>query len=189
MKKWSFTLAVLVLFLPLMLSCQNVVNATNNLTNDTKDLDNTKNSNFNSDIETNVTECLEQMPVILLSLAPELELKLREDYCQFIGGKLEDIKVYGYVGSYSGCEVITIGHYPMYVTLAYWSIEVAGCNIVFTAGGSCPMVYKDSKFYGLAESYDTGLITKEDVYNIGLRVGLDFPNAGPEPKVLSYVES
>jgi len=114
-------------------------------------------------------------------LDPALELKIREDFLQFLADtyekngnelNLEQVWVLRYYGNFSGCEVVFM-RTPYAVPDMEMShvIAAAGYHIIFLgfADYQTVSVYKDSKFYTLGEAYGLGLITKADVYNIGKR--------------------
>ena len=119
-------------------------------------------------------------------LDPAIELKMREDFRQFLveeypdtEWKLEEIWVQLYFGNYSGCEVAYMGCYLIYAEGSH-PIEVAGYTIVFSTWHEAH-AYKDSKFYTLKEAYDAKLITKKDVYNLGVHIDPSFTERHLKP--------
>jgi len=142
MKKAVFILVSAVMLISL-LSCQNTV------VSDTSIPDNVK---------------------IPDNMDPALAMKIREDYWQWFrennpsrGERLEAFWVERYVGNYSGCEIIYV-HTPFDQIDGFWAEEIAG--YIFWVNGNPALVYKDSKFYSIAEAYDKGLLTKTDVCNL-----------------------
>ena len=80
-----------------------------------------------------------------------------------------ELSIRSYLGNYSGCEIIRINDGRDH-TDAIRPVEIAGYVIQF--GSSQIMwAYKDHNFYTLKEAYDAGLITKDDVYAIGAKIG------------------
>ena len=121
------------------------------------------------------------------SLSSAAVLRMRKDYLKMIKPplpqgleyKLKDIWVQKHFGTFSGCEVVYMGSCLGY-TNAECPVEIAGYMIVFPNSKEV-YAYKDSKFYTLKEAYNAGLITKEDVYEIGKQVGIGFADEYPTP--------
>jgi len=117
-------------------------------------------------------------------LDSKIVMQMRKDYRkhlikEFRFSKLEDIWVQQYFGSYSGCEVVYMGANFAH-TDAERSVEIAEYTIVFCDGREV-YAYKNSRFYTLKEAYDKGLLTKEDIYEIGKLVGVEFAEQYPNP--------
>lgn len=116
------------------------------------------------------------------NLDSAIVLKMREDFQTFLIDwlgesyrdefTLDTIHIQQYFGSFNGCEVVYMGS-DLQHTDALRPVEVVDYTIVFPSGQEV-YVYKDSAFYTVKEAYETGLIPKEDVYNIGLLSGIDF---------------
>jgi len=123
------------------------------------------------------------------TLDSELELKMRKDYQQYLiaidgspeNWKLEDIGVQWYYGNYSGCEVVYMWCATLPYTLMIRNVEIAGYTIVFGTGQEA-YAYRNSEFYTIKEAYDAKLISKNDVYNIGMKLNSDFAERNPKPK-------
>ena len=123
------------------------------------------------------------------TIDPVVALKLREDYRQHLIDlygenykdefTLEKIWVQQYFGNYNDCEVVYMGCNLSYTEEAR-SVEVAGYIVVFPSGQEV-YAYKNSKFYTIKEAYDTDLITKENVYEIGKQVGIGLTEEYPDP--------
>ena len=103
---------------------------------------------------------------------------MREDYVRFLeetnphddGWDIDKARVVAYYGNYSGCEIAYMDCFQAY-TQAIRSVEVAGYSLTFGNGQEL-YAYRDSQFYTIQKAYDAGLLTKQDVYNIGTKVGL-----------------
>lgn len=120
-------------------------------------------------------------------LAPELVLQIRKDYMQLQLDHyrqhdddeiyeyyanlihLKDIWIFAYIGNYSGCELLYMADLRPIGGL--YIIEIAGYIIAFARE---PYVYKDTKLYTLEEAFDAGFITKEGIYEIGMKVDRAF---------------
>jgi len=127
-------------------------------------------------------------------LDPALELKIREDFLQFLvdtywtnGNELnlEQVWVLGYYGNFSGCEMVHL-RTPYLIPdmdILCMIIAAAGYHIIFPgfADYHAVSLYKDSKFYTLGEAYGLGLITKADIYNIGKQLDSSFTERYPKP--------
>jgi len=92
----------------------------------------------------------------------------------------EDLFISWYYGNFGGCEVVMIDGDDISYTTAYRPVEVAGYTIVF-ASGEPVWVYKDGQLFTVKEAYDTGVISKSDVYTIGEKVDSDFTSHYPTP--------
>ncbi|MCL2281199.1 MAG: hypothetical protein FWC25_00870 [Dehalococcoidia bacterium] len=131
------------------------------------------------------------------TLDSELELKMRKDYQQYLIGlygesedwnNLGDISVLWYGGNYSGCEVVYMRDKRIYIVLPILppfnyarKVEIAGYTLAFTTSQEA-YAYKDSIFYTIKEAYDANLITKNDVYSIGLKIDPYFAERNPKSK-------
>ena len=120
----------------------------------------------------------------LEDLDPELALKVRKDYMQYLGSSmseftLEDIKVSQYYGNYNGCEAVRMSS-PLVHDAAQHSDKIAGYVFRFSCHNSEIYMYKDSNFYTLKGAYYQGLISKEDVYAFGQRSPI-FLEENPNP--------
>lgn len=110
-------------------------------------------------------------------LSPSIELQMREDFASFLREeyphtewKIDRISVQHFFGDFSGCEVVYMRcDVPYIQTLV--PVEIADYTIVFPNGQPL-YAYKNSNFYTIKVAYDTGLITREDVYAIGNMCGL-----------------
>ena len=92
----------------------------------------------------------------------------------------EDLFISWYYGNFAGCEVVMIDGDNIDYTDACRPVEVAGYTIVF-ASGEPVWVYKDGQLFTVKEAYDTGVISKSDVYTIGEKVDSDFTSHYPTP--------
>ena len=118
-----------------------------------------------------------------------LAYKLREDYSSYLINLLGDaykdafpideIWVSRYFGNINGCEIVYMGSY-LQVTDAERPVEIAGYTIIFPSGQEL-YAYKDSEFYTIKEAFDSGIIQKEDVYEIGTQAGVNFKDQNPTP--------
>ena len=118
-----------------------------------------------------------------------LAYKMRKDYSQYLTNLLGDaykdsfivdeIWVLRYFFNLSGCEIAYMGSCLNYND-AETPVEIAGYTIVFPSG-QILYAYKDSKFYTIKEAFEDGLITKEDVYEIGTQAGVNFKEQNPIP--------
>jgi len=116
-------------------------------------------------------------------LGSSLVLQIRKDYLQSISDSDVRCEKYGYMytldriwiqeyfGNYSGCEVVFMGS-DLQVTAVPFLADVAGYSIVYPSSQEVN-VYKDFKFYSLNEAFELGLISKKDVYEIGMQVGVN----------------
>lgn len=106
----------------------------------------------------------------------KLAQQLREDYIRFLEETspmddkwdLNKARVSSYFGNYSGCAIVYMDCDQVY-TQELRPVEVAGYIITFGSGQEV-YAYKDARFYTIQKAYDTGLLTKQDVYNIGLKI-------------------
>ena len=69
----------------------------------------------------------------------------------------------------------------LYSVSGGWVDTVAGYSIKTVGGQLFPYVYKDSNFYNLYYAFETGYITKKDVYDIGLKIDSTFLKNNPKP--------
>ncbi len=109
------------------------------------------------------------------ALASEIKLA----YCQAFQLSPESadtIYISSYIGNYSGCAVVYIGG-NWDVTWGPITVDIAGYMI----RGSHLHAYKNGSFYRLKEAYESGLLTKQDIYNIGKAVDPQFTERYPEP--------
>ncbi|MCL2679288.1 MAG: hypothetical protein FWF18_03250, partial [Dehalococcoidia bacterium] len=108
-------------------------------------------------------------------LDTELELRIREDFWRFldVGAYtrfgFDEAIVTWYLGIYSGLELVDMS-WPLLVHLGQTVVDVAGYVIVSGSSHPPPWIYKDSMFYTLGEAYESGLITKADVYNVARQI-------------------
>ena len=118
----------------------------------------------------------------------KLALQLREDYVRFLeetspgenNGDLNNTRVTRYVGNYSGCEIVFMDCGQLY-TQALRYADVAGYTITF-GNGQEAYAYRDAQFHTLREAYDAGLLTRQDVYDIGLQIDPSFEDKNqPDP--------
>ena len=112
-------------------------------------------------------------------LEPSVVFQMRKDFQQLSEHKpkLDTIWVQQYFGNYNGCEVAYMGSISNYND-AHRPVEVAGYTIVFPDGQEV-YVHRDSLFYTIKEAFEVELITKQDVYKIGKKVGIDFEKENP----------
>ena len=79
---------------------------------------------------------------------------------------LNTIWISQYFGNYSGNEVVYMGA-PLRYTQLERQESIAGYTLNFLSGQKV-YVYNSSTFYTIKEAYEKNIISKEDVYNIGL---------------------
>lgn len=133
-------------------------------------------------------------------LDPALVLQIRKDYMQqWLDGykehyndedyklfedeiHLKDIWIIRYDGSYSGCKVVHMGSTKQNNDGGLDTVEIAGYIFKLLSSGQDLNVYKDSRFYTIGEAFDLGFISKEDVYDIGMKLNPhDFEENNPIP--------
>ena len=102
-------------------------------------------------------------------LSAETERRIVQDfhaaYCSdFPDITIDKIFMEEYLGTYDGCVAFTIGgpfHYPS----GGWDLIIA--DTLFSYGSGPPIeVWKEGRFYGLREAYDSGLLTRENMRDI-----------------------
>ena len=110
---------------------------------------------------------------------PGLELMLRENYLasyEKLWGtkydldgneiKLESIFVLYYFGTVNGCEIALMPRYYVFPEITSFFINVADYTIVINTYFPL-LAHCGSEFYELEDAYEKGLLTKEDIYEIG----------------------
>lgn len=114
---------------------------------------------------------------LIRSEAPEgVKMRLTEAYFNFtkddFDGRytMEYFGVQEYFGNYSGCDVAYMTG-PFAYTEAMRYVEVAGYIICYRDGQEV-YVNKGDGFYTIKEAYDLGYITQEDVFGIGVKLGI-----------------
>jgi hypothetical protein len=166
LKKIVLLLVAIVIALPILASCQNI-------------------DDINTATPVDSTNTVDITPV----LDPKLGVKICEDFWRDFseglgletrGRKLEDIRITQYLGNYGGYEVLCMTIAGEIYPAVLPRIEVAGYTIQFKSGHHL-CVYKDSRFHGISAVYDSGFITKADIYNIGIIGGYNFIERYPEP--------
>ena len=80
-----------------------------------------------------------------------------------------ELSISSYLGNYNGCDIVYI-YDGIAHTTAERPVQIAEYVILF---GSSQILwaYKDHRFYTIKEAYDAGLITKDDVFAIGTKIG------------------
>jgi hypothetical protein len=97
-------------------------------------------------------------------------LRIRWDYSRrYSFLKLRETWVSSYLGNFSGNEVIFMGSRLNFNAMIR-HVEIAGYTIEFGSSQEA-YVYENGNFHTIAEAYDAGLITAEDVYEIGRKIG------------------
>jgi len=146
---------------------------------------------YNSDLFSNsayhAVKCPEGMD-------PQVALKIRKEYLNICRSrpnsglfdcKLRDIEITEYYGNYSGCEVVMVDWARIVAYSGFVpppAVDIAGYTIVLPPyGGVVYVVFKDSKLYNLKRAYYLGMITKEDVYDLGLKIDPLFQENNPTP--------
>ena len=73
-----------------------------------------------------------------------------------------------YIGTYSGCEAVVIRGGDLPESPAFEQREIAGFRFYFATGGPGAQIrlHRDHDFVEIGAAYETGLITKEDVFAI-----------------------
>ncbi len=120
-------------------------------------------------------------------LDAKIVMQMREDYRKHLINKyngpeewrLEDIWVQQYFGKINDCKIVYMGS-GLRITESFRPVEIAEYTIVFRSGQEV-YAYKNSKFYTFKKAYDKGLLTKEDIYEIGKLVGIEFTEKYPNP--------
>lgn len=115
-------------------------------------------------------------PLYPNNISEKLAQQLREDYVRFLeetspnnnGWDLNKARVSNYFGNYSGCELVYMDCNQAY-TQAFRTVEAAGYVITFSTGQEV-YAYKDAQFHTIKEAYNAGLLTQQDVYDIGLKI-------------------
>ena len=108
-------------------------------------------------------------------LDEETALRLRTDYLTKLNSsssydtyKLDDIWVQVYFGTFSGREIVYMGA-PIDYPAVLVTKEIAGYQFIF--GSPQPLyAHCGSDFIWLEQAYETGLLTKEDIFQIRLLV-------------------
>ena len=111
---------------------------------------------------------------------PELELKLRQDYFtsyEKIWGtkydeygkeiKLENLCVVYYFGTVNNCEIAFMPHYSVVLASLVESINVADHTIILYNTHVPLLLHCGSEFYKLEDAYEKGIISKDNVCEIG----------------------
>ena len=80
-----------------------------------------------------------------------------------------DLNIQSYLGNYSGCEIVEVNDGRPY-NAEERPVEIAGYVLLF-GSNQIMWAYKDHNFYTLKDAYYAGLITKDDVYAIGAKIG------------------
>lgn len=115
-------------------------------------------------------EMMEQIPLTSTQIeeikADYLEY-LKEEYGEEIFPSLTaaDVVLDESYGPYSGCYALFIAHQDWGFIDVVTVDTVAGYNLTY-ADGQTFMIYKDSSFYDVKTAYESGLITKADVYDL-----------------------
>ncbi len=120
-------------------------------------------------------------------LDAKIVMQMRKDYRKHLINeynrpeewRLEDIWVQQYFGKINDCKIVYMGS-GLRITESFRPVEIAEYTIVFCDGREV-FAYKNSKFYTLKEAYDNEFLTKEDIYEIGKLVGVEFAEQYPNP--------
>ena len=106
------------------------------------------------------------------TLSDEARLRICEDYLNFKadsrewkGITAEELKV-RYLGTYNGCEVVTVYPEEWEMTDDIQEIEIAGYTITLGSGSLTLMLHKDGTFTEIREAYEKGYLTKSDIKKI-----------------------
>lgn len=76
-----------------------------------------------------------------------------------------DIIIGKYYGSYNGCYALFISHREIDPIDSITTKYIAGYEFLYSSGQTL-MVYKDNNFVDLNSAYETGLINKDEVYDL-----------------------
>ncbi len=97
----------------------------------------------------------------------------------------DDFRVYDYYGNHNGYEVFVIDLVDRVVDLMDGRLEMGNYILTLDSMAYLPnfFAYKDSAFVTVEEAYKTGLLTEEDIYNIGTAGGNLSTKSGMEPAV------
>lgn len=97
----------------------------------------------------------------------------------------DDFRVYDYYGNHNGYEVFVIDLVDRVVDLMDGRLEMGNYILTLDSMAYLPnfFAYKDSVFVTVEEAYKTGLLTEEDIYNIGTAGSNLSTKSGMEPAV------
>jgi beta-lactamase regulating signal transducer with metallopeptidase domain len=107
------------------------------------------------------------------NLSAESELRIRQDWLGYHAAaeyypesvRMDEIKIYDYLGTYNGAVAVVIALNPTRAT-RQWEVE----GRAFTMWSSTPVhIWHEGEFYSVAQAYDDGLLTAQDVGSIFAR--------------------
>ena len=105
----------------------------------------------------------------------QLSSEMKTAYCKYTceknyGGKSRfqpsDMFILRYEGKIGECHIVMMGGDEIFYTAAIRSVEIAGYRLIF-GNGQPVYAYRDGNFYTIKEAYEAGLLSKENVYEIG----------------------
>lgn len=124
------------------------------------------------DIPTNNKDCD--------NIEPELASYIKNAYYKTVKDNPvhvapQDLYIKQYYGNFNGCHVIRIGGHKIPITAAQRPVEISDYTLVFP-DGEIIYVYYDGSIYTIKKAYELDIINSEDVYNIGVAIGVEIMN-------------
>ena len=114
------------------------------------------------------------------NIAPELAIRMRKAYWQFVGGSLDEFPIYcewtstyhtpdivllqRYFGNIGGMEIAFM-HAGMAYPNVIREVDIAGYEFVFSSGQEL-YAYNNGHFYTILQAYQSGLLLTVDVGEI-----------------------
>lgn len=102
----------------------------------------------------------------------EMELQIRQDFLLYMHAQgevdmtLEDVKILENYGDYNGAVVVRMNRGAFEVITV---IQVGGVDFTFDNSNTA-IVWHNRQFFELAEAYDNGLLSKENLTTIAEKV-------------------
>ncbi|MCL2295556.1 MAG: hypothetical protein FWC29_00525 [Methanomassiliicoccaceae archaeon] len=101
----------------------------------------------------------------LLPLSAKMEMEIKKDFFNKYTASvpemtIDDVEIYDYYGTYSGCVVLNIGS-KFLGRITLWAEEIDGLWVPGLA-----TAWKGGNFYNLHEAYNLCLLTKDDISEI-----------------------
>jgi hypothetical protein len=109
---------------------------------------------------------------ILSGCGNEMEDRIRNDYLSYLHSQgeteatLNDVKILNNYGNYNEVVVVRMER-PAFEVLT--GIQVGGVDFTFNNSNTA-LVWKEGQFYELAEAYDLGLLSKDDLTSLAKKV-------------------
>lgn len=116
-----------------------------------------------------------RLPYMPQDVKDEISLAYYDYWCSKLPSikdesTVDEFYVIAYYGTYSGCDFVYLAD-PLVDSYLYLTVTVAGYSMQYGSDRQV-IVHKDGDFYSTQEAYDKGLVTKEDIYNLGLYKGV-----------------